>query len=367
MNIEQREVTIAELTKSYSDDGEGGVVGFGGMLDIRPPYQREFVYKDKQRDDVIRSVLAKFPLNVMYWAARPDGTFEVLDGQQRTISICQYVNGEFSIDERYFNNQPEDVQERIRNYKLTVYLCDGEPSEKQEWFKIVNIPGEELTEQELRNAIYPGPWLAAAKQRFSRQNCVAQNLSDGYVKVGPVRQGLLETAIRWVSDDNIEDYMGQYQHASDARELWAHFVAVIEWVKLTFPVERPSLMRDVDWGPVYAKHGRDALAPDQLEAEIHQLLSLKKPGIENVIRKPSGVYQYVLDGDERHLNLRTFDKAQKIAAYERQCGKCEYCGKHCDFRQMEGDHVKPWKEGGLTTDDNLQMLCKPCNGMKGAT
>lgn len=365
MNIDPITVTVGELVEGYSDDGEGGVVGFGGMLDIRPPYQREFVYKDKQRDDVIRSVLAGFPLNVMYWAARPDGTHEVLDGQQRTISICQYVNGEFSISERYFNNQPDDVQDRIRDYQLTVYLCNGEPSEKQAWFRIVNIAGEELTDQELRNAIYPGPWLADAKRHFSRQNCAAQNLADGYVKVGPVRQGLLETAIKWVSGGNIEDYMGLHQNDSNADELWSHFRTVIEWVQYTFPHKRP-MMRDVDWGPAYAKHGNDVVDPDRLESEIHQLVSLKKPGIENVIGKLSGVYLYVLDGDERHLNLRTFTKTQKMAAYERQGGKCSYCGKHVEFGEMEGDHIKPWKDGGLTIDDNLQMLCRQCNREKGA-
>ncbi len=50
MKIELREITVDELTEGYNDDGEGGVTGYGEKLDIRPPYQREFVYKDKQRD-----------------------------------------------------------------------------------------------------------------------------------------------------------------------------------------------------------------------------------------------------------------------------------------------------------------------------
>lgn len=49
MKIELKEITIRELTENYQDNEENGVVGFGGKLDIRPPYQREFVYKDKQR------------------------------------------------------------------------------------------------------------------------------------------------------------------------------------------------------------------------------------------------------------------------------------------------------------------------------
>ena len=88
MKIKLKKITIRELVKDYADDPERGVSGYGGRLDIRPEYQREFVYKEKDRDAVIRTVMRGFPLNVMYWAKKKDGTFEVMDGQQRTISIC---------------------------------------------------------------------------------------------------------------------------------------------------------------------------------------------------------------------------------------------------------------------------------------
>ena len=366
MKIERAEIVVRDLVDGYADDGEGGVVGYGGRLDIRPPYQREFVYKDKQRDEVIRSVLAGFPLNVMYWAMRSDSRYEVLDGQQRTISICQYINGDFSIDGLYYSNQPDDVQNRITDYKLMVYFCDGDDSEKLDWFRIVNIAGARLTDQELRNAVYAGPWLADAKRYFSRAGCAAQAISDVYQKKNPIRQELLELAIRWASDDEIQDYMGRHQHDPEADELWTHFRAVIAWVEATFPKKRPHIMRDVDWGPLYAKHGNDVLDPAALEKEIGRLDGLRGKGRTSPIRKPSGVYGYALDGDERHLNLRTFDKAQKTAAYERQDGQCAACGGEFEFVQMDGDHIVPWQDGGLTTDDNLQMLCRPCNRSKGA-
>ena len=365
MKIEPRTITIGDLAEGYADDGDGGVVGLRGKLDIRPAYQREFVYKNKQRNEVIRSVLAGYPLNIMYWAKRPDGRYEVLDGQQRTISICQYVSGKFSIEGLYYSNQPDDIQRRIDNYKLNVYLCDGEPSQKLAWFRIVNIAGEKLTNQELLNAAYPGPWLADAKRYFSRRDCVAKRLGDGYVKGDPNRQELLETALRWISGGAIADYMGQHQHDSNAGELWSYFESVIEWIERTFPQKR-AIMQDVDWGAVHAEHGNDMLDPGRLEVEIGQLLSLRKPGVESVIRKPAGVYRYVLDGDKQHLNLRLFNKAQKTAAYERQDNKCAACGQDFEFGQMHGDHIKPWKDGGLTTDDNCQMLCTPCNLRKGS-
>ena len=122
MKIELKEISVSALTNSYQDNEENGVIGFGGKLDIRPPYQREFVYDEKERNAVINTLQKDFPLNVMYWAVREDGNFEVIDGQQRTISICRYVNGDFSIDGLAFHNLPKDKQDQILNYTLNYTL-----------------------------------------------------------------------------------------------------------------------------------------------------------------------------------------------------------------------------------------------------
>lgn len=361
MKVEQLEITVAELVDGYDDKGESGVFGYGGKLDIRPPYQREFVYKDKQRDDVIRSVLGGFPLNVMYWAVRTDGSYEVLDGQQRTISIGQYFNGDFSIDGLYYTNQPDDVCELIRNYKLMIYVCDGKPSEKLNWFRIVNIAGERLTEQELRNSVFSGSWVSEAKRYFSQTGCVAKQISNDYIKGRPIRQELLETAIKWVSGGQIEKYMGRHQHDHDIDELWSHFQAVINWIETTFPYKRPNIMRGVDdWSALYTQHKDKDLDPVALEEQISHLMGLENDAIQ---RQP-GIYPYLLDGDERHLNLRTFKTNQKNSAYERQQGVCPSCNEKFEINLMEGDHIKPWKDGGLTVVENLQMLCMPCNRKK---
>ncbi len=115
MNIELKQITIREVVNGYMDNAEAGVSGYGGKLDIRPPYQREFVYKDEQRNEVIRTIRKAFPLNVMYWVVRDDGGYEVMDGQQRTISLCQYVNGDFSVEfdgnPYTFHNLTPDEQE----------------------------------------------------------------------------------------------------------------------------------------------------------------------------------------------------------------------------------------------------------------
>lgn len=357
MDIQHKEISIRELTEGYEDLEENGVTGYDGKLDIRPAYQREFVYKDKQREAVIQTVFKNFPLNVMYWAVRENGTFEVIDGQQRTISICQYVEGDFAVNGRYFHNLQNDEQEKFLDYKLTVYLCSGTDSEKLEWFQTINIAGEKLTDQELRNAVYSGSFISDAKRYFSKTNCPAYGLGSDYLTGSPIRQEYLETTIKWISNDDIIGYMARNQHKPNANELWLYFQSVINWVKATFPHYRRE-MKGVQWGFLYNQFKDEAFDHKKLEEEICTLMQ-----DEDVTNK-KGIYDYILTRKERSLNIRAFTDNQKREAYERQQGLCPVCGEKFEIHQMEADHITPWHEGGKTSADNCQMLCKDDNRRK---
>ncbi len=357
MKIELLELTIRDLSNGYTDNNENGVVGFGGKLDIRPPYQREFIYKDKQRDAVIDTVTKNFPLNVMYWADCEDDHFEVIDGQQRTISICQYVNGDFAFKNRYFHNLQEDEQNQILNYKLMVYLCSGTDSEKLEWFRIINIAGEKLTDQELRNAVYSGSFVSDAKRYFSKNGCPAHGLGGDYLAGSAIRQEYLETVIKWISSDNIENYMAVNQHEPNANMIWLYFQSVINWVKTIFPKYRKE-MKVVQWGFLYNEFKDSKLDHNFLESEISRLMQ------DDDVTNKKGVYEYVLTKKERVLSIRSFTDNQKREAYERQDGVCPVCNKHFEINQMEADHINPWHSGGKTVSENCQMLCKEDNRLK---
>lgn len=357
MKIELLELTIRDLSNGYTDNNENGVVGFGGKLDIRPPYQREFIYKDKQRDAVIDTVTKNFPLNVMYWADCDDDHFEVIDGQQRTISICQYVNGDFAFKNRYFHNLQEDEQNQILNYKLMVYLCSGTDSEKLEWFRIINIAGEKLTDQELRNAVYSGSFVSDAKRYFSKNGCPAHGLGGDYLAGSAIRQEYLETVIKWISSDNIENYMAVNQHEPNANMIWLYFQSVINWVKTIFPKYRKE-MKVVQWGFLYNEFKDSKLDHNFLESEISRLMQ------DDDVTNKKGIYEYVLTKKERVLSIRSFTDNQKREAYERQDGVCPVCNKHFEINQMEADHINPWHSGGKTVSENCQMLCKEDNRLK---
>ncbi|MDD4358299.1 MAG: DUF262 domain-containing protein [Candidatus Pacebacteria bacterium] len=357
MKIQLKEITVRELTKGFEDNAEAGVVGYGGKLDIRPPYQREFIYKDKQRDAVIDTITKEFPLNVMYWAFREDGNFEIIDGQQRTISICQYTDGDFSINGLAFHNLPKDKQEQILNYKLTVYQCSGTDSEKLDWFRTINIAGEKLTDQELRNAVYSGAWVTDAKRYFSKNGCVAYQTGSDYLNGSPIRQDYLETAIKWISDGKIEEYMSEHQHDQNAAALWRYFQDVITWVSTTFTKKR-KFMKGVEWGILYNTYKDEKCDTKKIEEETEKLI------LDDDVTKKSGIYLYILTHNEKYLSIRAFSDAIKQKVYEKQKGVCVKCKEYFEIEEMEADHITPWHEGGGTTDKNCQMLCKECNRRK---
>ena len=393
-----RPFTIRDLVQDYENNVDTNQVsGYGGQLDIRPKYQRNFRYSDDQQEAVMNTILHKFPLNTMYWVKKADGAYEVLDGQQRTISICEYVCGPnydgigYSVDvgghEMTFANlkaNMPDIAQAILDYPLEVYVCEGTDSEKLAWFNVINTAGEILTSQELRNAAYSGAWVSSAKAYFSREKGrgvkAADMDADG--KKAPLlskdwnKQEYLETALSWAADaegKTIEEYMSDHQGDPDATGLWRYINSVVEWVRSKFTHYR-SYMKGLPWGIWYnecqkGQHKGCLIEKDgaTIEAKLLELMN------DNEVSFGKGAYVYIVDGLEKHLNLRQFDDDIKMRVYEAQGHKCPYCEKKIDgyagkgeydITEMDADHIIPWHDGGKTVEENCQVLCKYHNGHK---
>ena len=372
MTIKQIEVTVGDITRGYVNNDELGVRGYDGKLDIRPPYQREFIYDEKEQQAVITTVLNGYPLNVMYWVKRSEDAecpYEVMDGQQRTLSLCEYVAGKFSYDFKNFFNQPADVQKKILDYKLTIYVCEGEPSEKLEWFKTINIAGKPLNEQEINNAIYAGPFVTDAKKHFSKTNCGAYRLGKDLVNGTPIRQDFLKQALEWMAEhetreghrQSVVGYMAQHQHDPNANNMWSYFQTVLNWAITNFDMKKfKKIMKGLDWALFYDKYGSKTLDTKDLAEKISKLMK------DSEVEKKNGIIPYVLTGDEHYLDLRAFPEDIKLMVWEKQNHKCALCGKEFDLEFMEGDHITPWRDGGRTVVENCQMLCRECNRRKGS-
>ena len=380
MTITPLNVTVRDLIEGYENNESPyeDVTAYGGRLNIRPAFQREFIYDEDSQKAVINTVRRDFPLSTMYWVLNDDGTYGVLDGQQRSLSICEFMEGKYFIN---FNgsdvnihcirrNHP-DLYEKIMNYSLDVRVCKGTKEEQLDWFTTINIAGKALSEQELRNINYTGPWLTSAKKYFCKPNApvvqIAMAKGSSYLDVKYDRQEALELALRWITDSRDKNdmskvcqYMGNHQEDADASELWEYFSAVIDWVKELFPNYRKE-MKGIQWGFLYNDFHENEYDPDELEEMIERLY-----GDEDVT-SCKGIYKYVLDGNETHLSIRKFNDKIKHVVYARQQGICPICGEHFVITKMEADHIVPWVKGGKTVESNCQMLCRACNRDKSSS
>lgn len=377
--------TVGDVCKGFVfDRNEGkGLFGLDGQLIIQPEYQRNYIYGDGKRDvAVVESLLKDYPLGLIYFVKNADGMYEVLDGQQRITSFARYVNKSwpFAVEldgkPRYFDSLDADRQKLIVDAPLTIYVCEGEPSEIQAWFETINIAGVPLVKQELRNAAYHGPFVTMAREVFSNTGNANMNRWQTYVKGDPKRQAILETALDWVSEGDIDDYMAKHRYDTNIDELKNHFDTVIDWVDSVFEYTG-SEMCGLDWGRLYREYHKNAYSKDKVAERVDALLD------DSQVTDKKGIFEYVLGGeqDSRLLNIRVFDKKTIKAVYRRQTeeaknqgvSNCPLCAIGHDANakriyketEMDADHVTAWSKGGATDEANCQMLCKTHNRAKG--
>lgn len=434
MKVTAKSFTLKEIASGYHEDTiTNAVVGMDGRLDIRPKYQREFRYQKDKQDKLIQSVLSNYPISIMYWVqigvddeGKPK--YEVLDGQQRLISLCRYiVHGNtipFNGDIVSYDGSPE----LIDNYdKLTIYVCEkgdtqtDESFEKEKlaWFETINIAGATLTPQEIRSALKYSDWCTSAKSHFvykSNTGTTANSYgvqrvhkANDYLNVKNVEkndkdkanekansdsyqtQEIFEKVLRWKTgsglklgtDEDILTYMETHRNSDkypDATDDWNYFTSVMNWVWEVFEdndtqgTRYESEMKNVEWGALYNQYH------DQMNALSHADYEKAKKDIRARIDElatfevsQSGKYYYAIDevlngadkADKSVLSLRAFNPKIKQKMYQKQHGICPACGCHfSDIADMEGDHIKAWSDGGFTDEENCQMLCADCNGKK---
>lgn len=378
------DITIRDICDGFVyNEYEGrGLFGLSGKLTIQPEYQRNYIYAQENRESgVIDSVIKGYPLGLIYFNKVADNKFEVLDGQQRITSIGRYITKKFPIKdqngmEQYFDGLNQHIQNQILDTHLLIYECAGTETEIKEWFKIINIKGIPLNDQELLNAVYSGPFVTLAKEEFSNsQNANIQKWS-AYVSGTVNRQDYLKTALEWVSNNNISDYMSAHRNDDNIAELKQYFTTVIDWVSSVFQ-NIESEMRGLEWGRLYEKYHRQAYDPKIIESKVKELYA------DPYVKNRKGIFEYVLGGcvDTKLLDVRVFDEAIKRAVYAQQTqhaetthtSNCPLCALGHDANKtkiwklsdMDADHVTAWSKGGATDIKNCQMLCKSHNRAKG--
>lgn len=368
----------------YNELEGKGLFGLAGKLTIQPEYQRNYIYASdggKREQAVIESLLKEYPIGLLYFNKVGGDKFEVLDGQQRVTSIGRFVTGKFAVKdandhEQYFSGMAESQQNKIMNASLLVYICEGDEPEIKDWFKTINIAGVPLTQQEILNAVYSGPFVTLAREEFSNSNNSLVQKWSAYIAGDIKRQAYLERALEWISHGTVDNYMSKHRHNNDINELKSHFTKVIDWISGVF-TDVESEMRGLEWGRLYETYHKQSYDPAKVSGQVHKLLG------DYSVKDRRGVFEFILGGsqDTKLLNLRVFDEPTKKVVYAKQTkaaqdkGKsnCPLCAighdanreKIWSFSDMDADHVAAWSKGGETNMENCQMLCKTHNRGKG--
>ncbi|MBE6324036.1 MAG: DUF262 domain-containing protein [Bacteroidales bacterium] len=379
------DLTVRDICVGFTyNELEGkGLFGLNGKLTIQPEYQRNYIYADGKKDvAVIDSLLKGYPIGVLYFNKVGPDKYEVLDGQQRITSFGRYVTNKFAVPingiPRNFGGLAKDLQNRIMDTPLLVYVCEGTESEIREWFQTINIAGIPLNEQELLNAVYSGPFVTEAKREFSNsQNSNVQKRS-AYIRGKVNRQDYLHVALSWVAkgDETIGEYMSQHRHDSNINGLLNYFNSVIEWIESIF-IDIEDEMQGLPWGKYYEEYHNTPYDRDEVAKKQKELYG------DPFVKSRKGIFEYILGGCKHPelLDIRIFDEPTKKAVYTRQTeaakvkgeSNCPYCAEGHDnvrnriykFEEMDADHVTAWSKGGETSIDNCQMLCKTHNRAKG--
>ena len=378
------DITVDQICEGFVyNEYEGkGLFGLAGKLTIQPEYQRNYIYAESKKDvAVIQSLIKGYPLGLIYFVKVAEDKYEVLDGQQRITSIGRFLTGKFAITDnngipRYFDGLADDIKRKIKETKLTIYICEGEESEIKEWFQTINIAGIPLNQQELANAIHSGPFVTKAKEEFSNSNNANIQKWSAYLSGVVNRQDYLRTALDWVSKGHIDEYMSLHRYDNNINELKIYFNSVIDWISSVF-IDVESEMRGLEWGQLYEKYHKNSYNPIDVHNKVQTLLS------DDFVGNSKGVFEYVLGGcvDTKLLNIRIFDDRTKQVVYKKQSNEasnknisnCPLCALGNDanktriwkLSEMDADHVSAWSKGGSTDISNCQMLCKTHNRAKG--
>ena len=395
-------ITIKDIVKGYIDNSEneeGGISSMDGRLNIRPRYQRAYIVPENSvwKENLINSILCGFPINRLYIGVCGDdlmtSPLEMLDGQQRVKTICDFINGKFAIRIdgaiHYWCNLDESLKNTILNYSLDVTYCKGDESARIKWFKRINQPNSILTEQELRNATYLGTFLESAKRFFcgtSNRSIKQINNKDNkycitkYTTAKAIeRCEFLEVALDWVSylayeemrDDKCKDericrYMAEHQHDANADELINTYKSVIDWIVDVYWKDEegyPSSQsfKNVDWVKLFCNYKDLNLSYAEKRHITERCLDL----VNNykAFSSVDGVYEWVIRGEKddevnTYLSLRGFSKRDLDNMYAVQKGIDPIDGKHYDMSEMEAHHIVSWRNGGVSDFENLVWLSK---------
>lgn len=366
IKIVKKEITIKDFLDNLKD------------VNLKPQYQREFVYNEEEASKVIDSILLGLPLNILYLNENDNSQFkyEVIDGQQRLRSIDNFVNHSHSLikmsfsdwNDKVFSGLSKETKQIIYDYKLEFYIVAKEnPSDtKLDLFRRINTVGKKLNNIEMLNATYPGVFIDEIK-RFCHDNSIKlKNVTGGDWLRGDTE----EIILNWFSNNEIPTFLASEQFNSFNSSIYPKTVLkILNWVQgLVDDRLRTKIYKTDDLFRLYEKYNDKTFDISKFKQKCVNYAA------NSEIENKKGIFEYALQEfnkeapNEQLLQIRMFPSEWKEEFLKKQHNKCNICGKdlknEIEYAKAELDHIISWKKGGLTEKTNCQLLCQKCNRHK---
>jgi hypothetical protein len=164
------EFSIKELVELIDKD----------KVDLNPSYQRNFIWSSIDQKDLIDSIIQEFPLPNFFIYKKPDGQYEMVDGQQRSKTIYRFVKGQISSSKKIgsINFEGSDT-EKILNYKLPVVLIEELANGEflKDFYVLINKKGVHLNVPEVnKSEFHDTLFLKLANEVLTYQNLIELDL-----------------------------------------------------------------------------------------------------------------------------------------------------------------------------------------------
>ena len=424
IEIEQGQRKIIWQAKDFSIR-EFQTMKHDGDLILQPEYQRNFVATSQIASRLIESVLMDVPIPVIYLAEEKDGTFSVIDGQQRLTSFISFVEGKFpngtefklyglkvmpELNRKSFAQLDKELQTKIKTTTIHSVIIKKESNEdiKFEIFERLNTGATKLNEDEIRNTVYRGRYIKLLAELAD--NDIFDNLirKETY-KVRMIYRGLILRffALSEKSYVNYKSPMKQFcnkelresREMSDAKskEYKERFLHCTDLVKIVFgthafrrymPGKHDSPQgswaqdqinlalfdlqmvgfRNYSKNEVLAKadYIREALLDLMINNEEFQfLIAYKTSDTDNVKRR----FRIWMDTLDEIIGSNSYQqRVFPFSIKEKLFNERPYCAisgqKILAIEDAEVDHITPYSKGGPTTLENAQLTLRYFNRAK---
>jgi hypothetical protein len=393
----------------------------GGLLDLQPSFQREYVWKLKPElpSRLIESILLEIPIPPLYFGRLSGGKLEVIDGQQRLTTLIEFITNRFplqrltrmpSLNGQKFRDLSIEYQEKIKDTPIrTVEINAGNNTDLRfEIFERLNRGSMALNEQELRNCVYRGPFnvLLAELEMDNKWRSV-----KGGAEPEP-RFKEREMILRFLALANrvqfyngglkrfLNDYMANYAPRDPVAidEQADLFRKTMQNVYTVFGANSgrlysiPAGSRDGRWDKKFsiaaleiqasALLGQDPARVQKVADQIQEhflFLLLTDKAVQDAISQATGgsaptklrwsafgkVVRPLLDGVAVEPRFFSFQFRKQLFDASPVCAICENRIHSLDDSTV--DHITPYSKNGRTVRENAQLSHRSCNAIKNAS